>query len=312
MPARPLAAQLALGLLLAGCTSGQAVRGAPTATPATAGTSTSAPAPSTSATPQTPGSPHASLSVPKPDHVVVVVMENHAAEDITHSADTPFITGLTRSGASFTRSYAVTHPSQPNYLALFSGSTQGVVSNTCRLAIDAPNLATGLTAVGRTFVGYSEGLPAAGFQGCRAGAYARKHNPWASFTNVPGTANQPLTAFPKDYARLPDVAFIVPDLDHDMHDGTVAQGDAWLAEHVGAYARWAMTHNSLLVLTFDEDDNHHDNRIATVVVGDHVRPGVYSERVDHYRVLRMLCDLFGVRPMGHSATAAPITGIWGG
>lgn len=251
-------------------------------------------------------------AIPRPEHVVVVVMENHAATDIVSSPDAPFINGLARTGASFTQSYAVAHPSQPNYLALFSGSTQGVTGDQCPLSFTGPNLATGLRAVGRTFVGYSEGLPAAGYRGCEAGAYARKHNPWVDFGAVPAAANQPLTSFPTDYSRLPSLAFVVPDLNHDMHDGTVAAGDAWLAQHVGAYVRWAMTHHSLLVLTFDEDDDHHGNRIATVVVGQQVRPGPFTERVDHYRVLRMLCDLLGVPPMGHSATATPVTGIWSG
>lgn len=237
-------------------------------------------------------------------------MENHAAADIVGNTDAPFINSLSRSGATFTRSYAVTHPSEPNYLALFSGSTQGVDSDACPLTFDGPNLATALHAAGRTFVGWSEGLPAPGSRVCTAGGYARKHNPWVDFPGVPASANQPLTAFPADFRALPDVGFIIPTLDHDMHDGSIADGDAWLSDHLGGYVRWARTHNSLLVLTFDEDDDDHANRIATIVVGDRVRPGPFTERVDHYRVLRMLCDLMGVPPVGEAARAAPVTRIW--
>ena len=303
------------GLALAGCTAGPGNPGSRGA--GTAGVTPRTPAASSAVTARPSGSaaPGAAARLtptvtPRPEHVVVVVMENHAAEAIVGSPDAPFISSLARSGANFTQSYAVTHPSQPNYLALFSGSTHGVTGDQCPQVLSGPNLATALRAAGRSFVGYSEGLPAPGFQGCGAGAYARKHNPWVDFAAVPAAANQPLTAFPTDFARLPSLAFVVPDLNHDMHDGTVASGDAWLSQHVGAYVRWAMTHHSLLVLTFDEDDNHHDNRIATVVVGDHVRPGPFTQRVDHYRVLRMLCDLLGVRPMGRSAGTSPVTGIW--
>ena len=304
---------LALGtVVLAGC-SGTATSSAPASSRA------SSPAPSeatTAATPPAAGAPPSTppprRAVPRLDHVVLVVMENHAASAVLGNADAPFINGLARTGATLTQSYAVAHPSQPNYLALFSGSTQGVSSDRCPLTFSGPNLATSLRAAGRTFAGYSEDLPSAGFTGCTAGDYARKHNPWADFTAVPPAVNQPMTRFPADPARLPAVAFVVPNLAHDMHDGTVAEGDAWLARHLGGYAQWARTHNSALVVTWDEDDHDHDNRIATLVVGAHVRPGPYAGRVDHYRVLRMLSDVAGARPVGRAAGAAPLTGIWDG
>ena len=304
---------LALGtVVLAGC-SGTATSSAPASSRA------SSPAPSeatTAATPPAAGAPPSTppprRAVPRLDHVVLVVMENHTASAVLGNPDAPFINGLARTGATLTQSYAVAHPSQPNYLALFSGSTQGVSSDRCPLTFSGPNLATSLRAAGRTFAGYSEDLPSAGFTGCTAGDYARKHNPWVDFTTVPAGANQPMTRFPTDPATLPAVAFVVPNLVHDMHDGTVAEGDAWLAQHLGGYARWARTHNSALVVTWDEDDDNHDNRIATLVVGAHVRPGTYAERVDHYRVLRMLGDVAGARPVGRAAGAAPLTGIWDG
>jgi hypothetical protein len=87
------------------------------------------------------------------------------------------------------------------------------------------------------------------------GAYARKHNPWVNSTNVPSASNRPLTDFPTDYATLPAVSMVVPNLNNDMHDGTIAQGDAWVRDHLDGYVQWAKTHNSLFILTFDEDDN---------------------------------------------------------
>jgi hypothetical protein len=41
-----------------------------------------------------------------------------------------------------------------------------------------------------------------------------------------------------------------------------------------------------------------------------VRAGSYTERIDHYRVLRTLEDLYGLRPTGNAANVAPITTIW--
>ena len=92
-------------------------------------------------------------AVPEPAHTVVVVMENHAYGQIIGSPDTPFINSLARRGALFTSSYAITHPSEPNYLALFSGSTQGIADDGCPYRFTAPNLAADLITSGKTFAG---------------------------------------------------------------------------------------------------------------------------------------------------------------
>src|SRR4051812_5582391 len=251
-------------------------------------------------------------AVPRPDHVVVVVEENKAETQIVGNAAAPYITSLAAGGANFTSSFAITHPSQPNYVALFSGSTQGLTDDSCPHSYTAPSLGDQLLAGGHTFTGYSEGLPRAGDTGCSSGGYARKHNPWADFPAIPASANQPFSAFPTDYSTLPDVSFVIPNLANDMHDGSVAQGDAWLQSNLGGYVEWAKTHNSLLVLTFDEDDGSAANRIATVFSGQSVVPGQYGETINHYNVLRTIEDAYGVTPLGASATASPITDVWTG
>jgi hypothetical protein len=230
------------------------------------------------------------LPAKPPDHVVIVVMENHAASQIVGSAAAPYINKLAGTGAYFSESFAVAHPSEPNYLALFSGSTHGVTDDRCPLSYQGPNLAQQLLSAGKTFIGYSENLPSAGFTGCTAaGGYARKHAPWVNFKKLPASVNQPFTAFPAaDFAGLPTVSFVVPSLANDMHDGTVTAADAWLQKHIGPYADWAMAHNSLLIVTWDEDDTHHGNQIATLFHGPMVKPGVYSNRITHYDVLRTI------------------------
>lgn len=249
-------------------------------------------------------------AVPRPDHVVMLIMENHSSANILGNADAPYINSLAASGANMTSSFAITHPSQPNYIALFSGALNGVTDNSCPNTLTANNLGAQLAAAGRTFVGYSEDLPSVGYTGCTSGNYARKHNPWVNFTNVPSAANRPLTSFPTDYATLPDVSIVVPNLQHDMHDGSIAQGDTWVHDTLDGYAQWAKTHNSLLVLTFDEDDNQLNNQIPTILVGQQVQPGAYAERIDHYTVLRTLQDAFGLAPIANSASATPLLDIW--
>jgi len=249
--------------------------------------------------------------VPKPRHIVVVIMENHSYPEIIGNTASPFINRLARRGALFTRSYAITHPSEPNYLALFSGSTHGLRDEGCPHRFPGRNLAADLIAAGRRFTGYAEGLPSAGSAACVAGGYARKHAPWTDFSSVPRSAGQRFASFPgRDFARLPAVSFVVPDLCHDMHDCGVSTGDAWLRAHIAGYARWAITHDSLLILTWDEDDGSRVNHIPTIFVGQMIRPGTYRERITHYNVLRTIENAYHLRHDGHAAAVRPITNVW--
>jgi hypothetical protein len=139
-----------------------------------------------------------------------------------------------------THSSGVTHPSQPNYLALFSGSTRGVRSNACPKHFrKADNLGHQLRKSGLSFIGYSESLPVTGFRGCGSGRYLRKHSPWVNFGTLPTSINRPFTAFPRDHRKLPTVSFVSPNMCHGMHDCSIHTGDLWMKKHFDRYARWA-------------------------------------------------------------------------
>lgn len=238
------------------------------------------------------------------------MMENHSYSDVIGNSAAPYINSLADSGALFTRSFAVTHPSQPNYIALFAGSTLGVTSDDCPTALTGPNLASQLASAGRSFAGYSEDLPQTGFTGCSSAKYARKHAPWVNFADLPTSMNRPLTDFPSDFSTLPSVAFVIPNLQHDMHDGTVAEGDSWLRAHLDAYTQWAKSHDSLLVVTWDEDDHSESNQIPTIVVGAHVKSGRYAEPMTHYRLLRTIEALKALPGLSETAGTKPVTDIW--
>ncbi len=249
--------------------------------------------------------------LPAPAHVVIVMLENKSYADLIGNPDAAYINSLAKGGALFTNSHAVTHPSQPNYLALFAGSTEGVADDDGPLSFAGPDLASELAAAGKTFTGYSEELPAAGSTVLTYQDYARKHNPWSDFTDVPAADNQPYSAFPTNYATLPTVSIVIPDLDDDMHDGTIAEGDSWLQANLGPYATWAKANNSLLVVTCDEDDDTDTvNQIPTIFYGGPVATGTYGENINHYNVLRTIEDLYGTGYAGASGTATPITDVW--
>ena len=257
--------------------------------------------------------------LPRPDHIVMVIEENHSYSQIIDSPDAPYINSLAARGAVFTQSFGAAYPSQPNYLALFSGSTQGITDNSCPHTFTTPNLGHALLAAGLTFAGYSEDLPSVGSLICSVGLYARKHNPWANCQNsevngIPATANIPLTGFPSEYSKLPTVSVIVPNQINDMHDGkdpgAIQAGDRWLQQHLDTYVQWAQEHNSLLIVTWDEDNKKENNRIVTLFVGPMVQVGRYEQRITHYNVLRTIEDLYGLPHAGASADAAPIIQIW--
>jgi phosphatidylinositol-3-phosphatase len=251
-------------------------------------------------------------ALPRPDHVVVVIEENKEFHQIIGSPEAPYINQLAARGALMEQSFGIAHPSLPNYLALFSGSTHDVKNDACSYALEGPNLAEALRKAGLGFAIFSETMPETGFAGCSSHAYRKKHNPVAYFASLPPEINRRFEDFPADFSKLPSVAFVVPDEQNDMHDGSIAQGDAWLREHIEPYVRWAPAHRSLLILTWDEDDFAHDNQIATILVGAGVKVGRYAQRIDHYSVLRTLADFYGVPPPGQAAEAQPIAGIWSG
>src|SRR4051812_41489195 len=161
--------------------------------------------------------PLAAGGVPRPDHIVIVVEENHSYGEILATpfqppmfvpittvndvvgAD-PYIRSLARRSANLTDFHAETHPSEPNYLALFSGSTQGVGSDSIpKQQFAGPSLGRQLIGAGLSFAGYSEDQPSVGYLGDTSGDYARKHNPWSDFADVPASANRPFSDFPKDF-----------------------------------------------------------------------------------------------------------------
>ena len=272
---------------------------------------------------------------PKPDHIVVVIEENHGYNQIIGTPQTtpqtPFINALANEGALFTDSHGVTHPSQPNYLAIFSGSIQGVTDDRClgpETPYTTPNLGAALFAKGYTFKGYAQNLPSIGSEECRymkstlngGTLYARKHCPWVNWqgdkeNNFPGdSVSFPMTDFPSDFDKLPTVSFVIPDQDHDMHNNSndtaiVRMADDWLKSNLSNYIDWAKTHNSLLILTYDEDNFTKENQIPTIFVGPMVKQGKYHENINHYSVLRTIEHMYGLEESG-LAKADPITNVW--
>ena len=293
-----------------------------------------------SSDPQATGALNWPANLPVYDHVVIVVEENQNYGDIMQSREAPYLNHLAQEGANFTAMFAEEHHSQGNYYWMLSGSNQNVgfedevpnASNNPNYPFEASNLAQQLIAAGHSFKGYAEDLPEIGSQVEFHGNYARKHVPWISFANIPGgdttetSSNLRFRDFPSSYADLPTVSFVIPNLMNDMHSGSISEGDRWLKHNLGAYVEWAKENNSLLIVTFDEDNDTSgytgltdpastspsvQNRIFTIFIGAHIKPGQYEEGsgVTHVNILRTLEAMYGLPKSGAQQEHAVKAGI---
>jgi phosphatidylinositol-3-phosphatase len=251
--------------------------------------------------PQTP-------ALPAFDHVFLVIMENHGFEEIIGSTDAPFINELASTFGLAANYTSVAHPSLPNYLALTGGDTFGITTDCTDCFQAAPNIAADrLAASGRTWRGYMESLPSPGFVG-DSYPYMQKHDPFIYYDDVRDVPAQLANVVP--YSQLagdlesvettPSFGWITPNMLHDMHDGTIAQGDAWLSAEIPKLMTspaW-MFERCLLVITWDENEGGGDNRVATVVVADDVQPGYQSEvAYNHYSLLRTIEAVWDLEPL---------------
>jgi hypothetical protein len=310
-----------VGLIASACVS--AGDGSPSlASPSVGRSAPAAPTITPTAAPPSLGGPTAAL--PAIGHVWVVVLENKSYDGVVDSPMAPFLASLIRQGGLAEAYSGVGRPSQPNYLALFSGSTQGVADDENH-DFDARNLADELEAAGRTWGEYAENVPPDCFTGATAsggrdgpGDYARKHSPAISFTSISSDparcANiHDLTAFEPGAV---DYALIVPNLCHDMHDCSIAQGDAWLGAFVPRITSSpAFRDGGLLVVTFDEGDPHAegDARVATILRSPLVVAGLRSSVMhDHYSLLRTIQDAWGLDCLAESCRANTLAEFFAG
>jgi hypothetical protein len=243
---------------------------------------------------------------------VTIVMENKEYGGVIGNPAAPYINRLARRYGLATASYAVSHPSQPNYLALTSGSTHGITSDCITCHVAGRNIVDQLERGHVSWKAYMEGMPSACFKGATAGGYAKKHDPFMYYDDVAGDPKRchrvvPLARLGSDLrrGRLPTYASISPNLCDDTHDCGVGSGDRFLA-HLVPTLRKAIGPDGYIVLTWDEGTSDRGccgdsggGAIATIVVGRLVRGGArLRPPIDHYGVLRTIEDTLGLGHLG--------------
>lgn len=267
-----------------------------------------------------PGATVPALAVPPVSHIFVIVMENRESDQIIGNPQAPYINALAGRYALATDYFAIRHPSLPNYLALIGGETFGVSSDCTSCIQNAPNLVDALEHAGKSWKSYQEGLPHPCFTGAGAGEYAMKHDPFMYFRDIrdnPGRCDDvvPLSQFGADLraGAMPDFSFITPNLIHDMHNGSIAQGDRWLSGFVPTVLKSpAWRDGGVLFIVWDEGSSGagccglaYGGHVPLLVITPSIEPGRRIESpVTHYSLLRAIEDVWGLPRLGHSADAA--------
>ncbi len=273
----------------------------------------------------TPAAKPVKLSDVRVNHVFIVMEENHSYSDVIGNPAMPYLNSLASTYSVAEGYYANTHPSIGNYFMLTTG--QIITNNdgyTQTVTVD--NVVRELLAAGKTWKEYSEALPSQGYDGGDTGEYAERHNPLSYMSDVRNDPNQrqnlvPFTQLATDIANhtLPNYGFIVPDLLHDAHNGTLAQADSWLQTNIAPLLSspdFNSRGGGLLIITFDEaetsDTEFGGGHVAWIAVGPNVNPGyppggslVPVTVYQHQSTCRFMLKLAGVTVFPGAAATAP-------
>lgn len=291
---------------------------APAPTPGGGSTGGSQPVTRPAPPPPAPG------SVPAFSHVFVILMENHEYGSVIGSGAAPYINGLASTYGLSTNYYAVSHPSLPNYLALTAGSTFGIASDCTTCYVSATNIADQVEASGRSWKAYMEDMPSPCFTGAWSGRYAMKHDPFMYYTDIRNNAARcaahvvPFTQFWTDVnsGAVPNFVWITPNMCNDMHDCSVATGDAWLRSVVPAITGSAAYRNGgVLFITWDEGSTSAGccgdawgGHVATIVVSPRSIGGYRSAVAEnHYGLLRTIEDAFRLGHLGAASWSSSVS-----
>jgi phosphatidylinositol-3-phosphatase len=262
-----------------------------------------------------PSSPPAPATVPSFSHVFVIVMENHEYNSVIGNPAAPYTNGLINSYGLATNYYAASHPSLPNYLALTAGSTFGIASDCTTCFVSATNIADQVEGSGRSWKAYMEDMPVPCYMGAASGNYAMKHNPFMYYNDIRNNQARcaahvaPFTQFWGDMSsgRVPDFAWITPNMCNDTHDCPVGTGDAWLRSVVPTITGSAAFRNGgVLFITWDEGSSNAGccsgswgGHVATLVVASNAIAGFRSGVAEnHYGLLRTIEDGFHLSHLG--------------
>lgn len=237
------------------------------------------------------------------ERVVYVIFENTNYKD---AIAVPEFAEYAKRGLLFTNFFGETHPSQPNYIAMISGSTLGVNTNN-NVDLTENHLGDLLENKGFDWRVYAEDYPGNCFLGKTYGHYARKHTPFLSFKNVSTNSErcnkvQNLNQFFSDWKNktLPSFSMIIPNNESNGHDTGVEGAGVWLKSTFERFVTDSETlEKTLFVITFDEGSRLGKNQIYTAILGASIAPGTRNtQKLNHYNLLKMIEDEWQLGDLG--------------
>ena len=252
-----------------------------------------------------------------PPHVMLIIEENRSESDVIGSSNAPYINGLANRYGLATASYGQSHPSLPNYLALLSGSTQGVTDDGTQHSFSGPTLVDQLAQQGITWRAYMESMPSACYGGASSGEYAKKHDPFMYFRSITENPSQcqnvvPFGSLHSDLSSpgAADFIWVTPNLCDDGHDCSTATADSWLESNLAPVlsSSW-FRQNGVVIITWDEGSDNSGccggadgGHVATIVIaGNQQAHAMSAASVDHAGTLRTIEQLYGLAFLGDAA-----------
>ncbi|HEV2361548.1 MAG TPA: alkaline phosphatase family protein [Acidimicrobiales bacterium] len=271
-------------------------------------------------------------------HVFVVLLENLG---YTSALTTPGFAELAHRYASATQYYGVSHPSLPNYIALTSGSTQGVTSVCTDCYVNAPNLGSQLSGAGISWGAYMEGIPSScylPYSSTSSDLYAGKHDPFRYFDDIRSSASlcSHIVPYPRlapllqgSASSVPKFVWVTPNLCNDGHNCGPAVAAPWLdafVTEVTASSAWK--DGGVLFVVWDESDDGDTSGVSPVgtvtstgggghiaffVIAPGIKPGTTeSTPYNHYSLLATIEESFGLPLLGAAKTAHPLSAFFPG
>jgi acid phosphatase len=257
------------------------------------------------APPPTPA-PAPLVKLPPINHVFVVVLENHSYSEMIGSGAMPYLQSLADRYALLTNFYGNKHPSISNYFVLTTGQVITREDN-YGATVYEDNIVRRLTAKGKTWREYSEGLPSVGYFGNDTRDYRRHHNPLSYFSDVRESPAQQENLVPfsrlaadMESGQLPNFGLIIPTNAHNAHNGTLLTADQWMKANIDPLINDPQFQkDGLLFIVMDEgrktDKGYGGGQIVGIAVGPWVKPGYRSGRLfQHQNILKTVCDLLGL------------------
>ncbi|OZJ06558.1 hypothetical protein BZG36_00483 [Bifiguratus adelaidae] len=204
-----------------------------------------------------------------------VWLENN---DYSTVAALPAYQKLAEQGILLTNYNAITHPSEPNYVAAAGGSNLGITDDAYySIPANVSSIWDLVEAKGLKWKTYQEDIPSYGFSGFSAhnGSYVRKHNPAIIFDSIglndTRSANVvPANVLYDDIAanNVPAYSFYTPNITNDGHDTTAAFAGDWVTNFWTSISNATFLKDALVLITFDENETYSTrNQVWALLLG---------------------------------------------